>query len=418
MAFRFKIAHAPFFACLALVASSCLLSGQVPTRQLAEDLLENHWKRGIQNRQAAEIAWQAAGGESIQSPDLMSAFVINRVQQGRSKEAREVARQLTQRHPDRLDGWELRGWLDARLRDFDQSLIAIQELNELINSTPDLDPRRRTLLIRRLGRLIGYLEGPVQGSVNKDLLDQVTDEILANLKQPLLKEFEDRRKLVQEKLADLNKQKTDTISTETDRLKRETEQEIEILEDQRAELNLEMSRLQPQLERVQREADREISAARDQLDPLRDDLLFIEDQIEDARWQLFRLQEDLSYFQRISRRHVNIPFVFNSIRNVQFDLTNLYSRRRSVQNQLWLSEENLARLRTEYDLRELAVRNEIERLDRDRHRNQKRLVKLAGGKPVAAGKINSIESRATALTTYDPLSLERWRQDLQDRLIR
>ena len=148
--------------------------------------LNEYWNRSPQNALASETFYR-----DLKSPSAIVsvAYAVNRIQQNKTNEAKIVAEKITATFPENLDGWMLKSWLNALEDKFDTSLVSIQSLNRQLLANTDLSLESRSSIYSRLGRLIGYLEGPVAHRVNQNLLLTTTQNITRTTPPKNLKDF-------------------------------------------------------------------------------------------------------------------------------------------------------------------------------------------------------------------------------------
>ena len=384
---------------------------------VAKRLLKDYWEKESGNRDAASVFWANHKSAANSNSDALLAYVYNRMRHARIREALKAATELNELDPRHVDGWLVRIWLETTTDNFNRALVKMGLLKQELDLQTNLRPDIRSSILRKLGRLVGFMEGPVNRRVNIDTLEQAIATIASKLAPPELQTFNDERKKVIDRFTQVSATNSQTINNEKDRLQRVINVETQNLEQAKRDYDQRISQLAPQIDQLRLQADQQISVARQQAEPLEREAVSIDTAIANAQSDLNLLYWDLARFDNVApRRNPNNVFIWRAIRNRQLDLNNLYARADAIAIQLADAVARVRQIEFEYGQRIDALNNEINQLGRAKNRSQKRLNKLAKGPVVASGKLQAMDNRVKSILTYDQFPLEMKRQELLNRL--
>ena len=267
-------------------------------------------------------------------------------------------------------------------------------------------------VVGRMGRIVGYLEGPVRASVSIDVLEQATEDLLANLSPEQTKTFEENRSKVQMTFRDVVSNNEDRKKSEEEKVQQANEVELQNLANREVDIDNSLSQIGPQLTALQGEATRQISLAEQQVLPIQSRLGQIQSNINRDEAALAALTNDLFFYQNNYPNSLNISLILNSMRGVRFNLSNLYAQARTEQANLLVVQNQVLALRRQFDRQLSAMQKQIKDLEREKSRNRKRQAKLKTGPKIAKGKLSAYDNREKSVKTYMQYPLEFLRQDL------
>lgn len=420
-----------FIAPLLSIAMLSLLTQSLPGKQLLSpppqpvdaesskpirQLLVDSWSRSTENANQARETFEQAAQQNDST--LLVAFAINRLQQNKTRESKRVSEQLTLSHPDNLDGWMLKTWLNTLEDNFDVALIDMTSLKRQIDKTQNLPAATRISIYRRLGRLIGYLQSPVADRVNQVLLNETIADLLDGVPPVVVQEFNKSRSETIRTHDDLLRSHDAQTQIELAKVQAENEQEARSLEQQNQILAQSESRLVARREQIEMLTAQQTSDLVQQRDSIQRNLEVVDSDIRAIEIELQLMYADLVAMTRIRRRpiHGSTYLIRNQIRNAEYDLALLRNNGDGYANQIYNLDGRIASI-------ENAARVELKQLDREYkrvngafRRNLAKLAKLARGPKIASGKRNSMRNRARSLVTYDQLSEELYRQQILGHL--
>ena len=381
-----------------------------PIRQL----LTEDWPR---NPKIEERSKRTLANAGTFTDDLLVSFLINRIRHNRIDDAKLIARELTVRHPDNLDGWLFKTWLNTLTDDYDAALVDMRSLKKKVDSLKKVPQSTQQHIYKRLGSMIGYLQGPVGDRVNDDLLDETIKIVANGIKPDLMKLFNEKRNKVLKTYGDLTKTQADKTQKELVKVKVANDAEVVALEREVQLLEKTESQLIPEKQTVRDDASRQISTIERQGSSIEIQLNRINADLRATEFDLILLYQNLNVILRQAPQfRVSTLNIRNQIRNAELTISSLRTEGIQATNQLntLQSQLNVARRNTNQRINELD--REIRRVNGAKRRNIAKIAKLAKGPKLADGKRDALRSRARALRTYDKLSLELYRQDILDQL--
>ncbi len=385
------------------------------TARVIKQFLTSDWERDFDNRSNASQTYTST---SNPGPGVSLAYALNRMQHNQMREAEDVVTQLTKRSPEVIDGWILKSWLNALLDNFERSLIDLRSVKKRLVAKPELTGKQKLEVYRRLGKLIGYMQGPVSDKVDPDLLQQTLVFLANGCSAEELTAFNDSRDSVltrYEALLESQNQKTQ-VELEKQQL---DDQNLEVtLNRQNQLLEQRQQQLASEKERIRMDGNQRIAELTNQLSPLEQQLVAATDNIAVAQQDLQFLYVDLNNVLATPPRFRTISpaYLSNQIRLREFDLFNFQADRNSIFNQIELVRGQINRTRNEYNAQLAQIDREYKQVSNSQRRNLIKLGKIATGPEIADGKVGAMTSRLNALSSYDDLSVELYRQQMLDLL--
>lgn len=417
----------PYWLLLVLLSGlvtgcQCQLAGQEliappdvspDSKLVVKSLLVDFWDRTPDVRIRAEQSYSQV--EQL-SREIVLAYVANRLHAGLVRDAIETLDQWLLQEPACLDSILIRAHLNLRIRDFEQASLDLQKGVRLLNSD-DWSEKQREESFYRIGRMVGFLEGPVQHRANRDLLNTMLQEVQQVASPAEAVQF---KRGVQQ-ILDLHQQ--NALATQ-DRFEKELE--IQARSDAQREQSLtqendQLSRwadgITQQVNQVREQGNQREAQLAAQLGPLESNLYNLDAQVASARMQVFQWHSELVMAQ-------NAP-IFCPITDAW------------IRDRLRLAELNLFSLQNSYNLAAGQVRNinlqiqqnalqttrQLQGLEAERRqaagrmtRNQRELARIARGPEIPGGKREGMENRLVSLASYIQLSPAAIRQELLDQL--
>jgi hypothetical protein len=388
---------------------------QLTTTESIQSLLAEHWARTSSNALASQKFYENLNSR----PAIVRvAYAVNRLQQNKTKEAKLVAEKITETFPGNLDGWMLKAWLNALEDNFDTSLVSIRSLNNHLTDSVDLPIEIKSSIYSRMGRLIGYMEGPVAHRVNQNLLHATTQSVINNAPRKHLKEFNSGRAQVLEKYTEIKNSQAQKKNEELAKVA-ERDQKIEqILNRENESLSDSEKKLSEEIERVRQDADARISTLESQGSEIEQERIAASFEIQKRQDRLQYLYEQLAILNLgpVSQLWAYDPRI--EIRNIEFQI----SQRRSDWNGFSFRLRNISgeisRLQITAQQRTNLLTKELKKINGSRRRNLGKLARIASGPQIADGKKNAMKIRATSLITYDEISEELYRQEILNQFPR
>ena len=393
--------------------------------QAAINLLDARWDKNVANREYSVKELE----RYPESPEVVLAYTLNRMQHRRYKDALSSARKLQRLDPDELDGAVLHIWLETLSNNYEEALVAIKSLGPKLTGANNADKASLDWSLKRLGRLVGYMQGPAFDKVNADLVNDAIAVSTKGLTPEQLNIFNRNREEVLQKYETLLAQNRQFADNAQRKAEAENASQTQDLNAQNQRLEDRAQQLEPRIDQLRNEGIQKLEQIRTEARPLQQQLASLSNQIDSANFNLDSLYLNLALLNQ-NRRSANrrgglvyVDPVFSSpslisieIQNRLYEIDRLRYRYRIVADQLAEIESEAYRIQNEYGAAVGDVNSQLNSLDREKRRNDRQLTKLAKGPKVAKGKLGSLRNRTGALKTYDPISLEVYRQTFLQKL--
>ena len=377
-------------------------------------LLNEDWERSPKIAVRSKTTFES---ERRFTDDLLVAYMFNRIRHSQTGEAKLTAQELTARHTDNLDGWMVKTWLNTLTDDFEIALINMRNFKKQIDAQKNLPEKTRQQIFSRLGRLIGYFQGPVASRVNDDLLNDTVRELAVGLKPEILKIFNENRDRVLKRHGDLLAEQGKRTQVILDKTQLENQAQAAQLERQNQLLEQTEAQLLPQKQKITEDATKEITAVQQQASQLDQRLSQLTSDISAVELDLQYLYQDLDLIlSQPPQLRQSTFFLRNRIRNAELSLASLHRNAVGTSNQLNGLRAQISQIEASANRQTNEIDQEIKRLNGSKLRNLSKLTKINQGPKLASGKRKAMISRATALRTYDDLTLELYRQDMLSHL--
>ena len=377
-------------------------------------LLKVNWEKSPTNSENSKKLFAEAGNFNA---DLLVAYTINRVQHNKMKEAKSYAEELTSRFSDNLDGWMLKIWLNTLINKYDLALINMRSFKQQLDQTKDLPLATQNEIYKRLGRLIGYLQGPVADRVNTDILDETILRLANGVPAEVLKTFNENRDQVLKAHDDLLNQQSKKTEAELVKVKAENDQAVITLTRENQLLEKTEADLRPEKERLRAEASRAIGALQQQGSDISQQLSSISADIQSIQYDLQYMYIDLNNILATPPAYrPSTYYIRNQIRNAELNLSSLRNQGAQLSNQMNGIRNQISQVNYSLNRQLKGIDKEIKKVNGSRRRNQAKLGKIARGPVIKNGKKEAMRNKQVSLTTYDNLQVEVYRRDLLDLL--
>ncbi|MFK7766548.1 MAG: hypothetical protein AB8B55_04955 [Mariniblastus sp.] len=378
------------------------------------DLLVKDWEKSPTNAAASKTTFAKAGNYNA---DLLLAYTVNRIQHNKITEARTYAEELTSRFSSNLDGWMLKIWMNTLVNKYDLALINMRSFKQELNQKKDLPIATQNEIYKRLGRLIGYLQGPVVEKVNADILDETVLRLANGIPPEVLKTFNENRDKILKAHDELLNEQGKKTQVELVKVKAENDQAVISLTRENQLLEKKEADLRPEKERLRGDAARAIAALEQQSSSISQQLSSISSDIQSIQFDLQFLYIDLNNILLTPPRYrPSTYFVRNQIRNAELNLVSLRNTGAGLSNQLNGIRNQISQVNYSLNRQIKDIDKQIKKANGSRRRNQAKLGKIARGPELKNEKKGAMRNKQISLTTYDSLQVEVYRQELLDLL--
>lgn len=377
--------------------------------------LNELWSRDASARNRIE---QAFADIANPSHATALAYVANRLHDNQPRVALSTLDRLINRDPQFLDGLLIRAHLNLRLRNFDQALIDLRSVVRLL-SRVELTDEQKNQVFYRIGRMVGFLEGPVSHRANQDLLNSLSEEVtrFANDRQRL--ELHKGLGEVREIYVDLMKQIEQRFDEELETQARINVNLEQNLNQENQNLQQTLVLLNEQALQVRNEANQHEARLSAQFAPLETNLYSLERQMAAARVDLSFLYTELAIAQTAPVIcHITLQLIRDRIRVAELNLLSIRNSYAMASGQLAGLQAQLQQLQFQTQQQVQGLNQEIRQASGRINRNQRQLARIAGGPEIDAQKREAILNRSNALSTYVTLTPSAIRQDLLDHILR
>ena len=381
--------------------------------KLVEFWLGEAWRKDIGNNDKSVQVYEAAVPKDSY---VNLAYAVNRLQHNRSTEARAAVEFAKAADPDNLDAIVFSIWLKVFQDDFDVALIEMQSFADTAEKTK-FDRDKLDVAYRRLGRLLGYLNGPVAGKYNPDIFLRTTERLTGGLAAGQKKILTDQSDAVLAKYDKLLKDLSQEVRDSVVKNRASNEASKVALEKQNNALEAQTDQIEKRRSALEVEGEQKISAAAQRLPAL-------EAQLQDAILEIDTVRSQIQFNRSallLSQNNLQVPLLANNFNRFQLQqnyllLNTLRSNAHSIANSIAVEQNKINQIRNTYNAQLQQLDKDIRRSTNLQRRNSNKLVKIASGPEPDAGKVKALSNRTSALSIYDPLPLEQYRADFQRQL--
>src|SRR5262245_38021426 len=173
-----RLASAP----LLLLAPAVAAADEAEVRAAIAKLLDVGWATTPQARVAADLQREEVARTAGGDPRAPAAAWLVLLQQRRYDDGLKRIDEHLVRSPNDLNALRAKAWVQAILKNYPAALVAADKLSQqLAADPPNTDAERddHKELIGFLGRLLGYLGGPVAAAVNQEQRKATEKQVLA-----------------------------------------------------------------------------------------------------------------------------------------------------------------------------------------------------------------------------------------------
>ncbi len=378
-------------------------------KQRVKFWLDPAWKKNLASRTQSVEVYELA---PVNSPTVLIAYAVNRFQHNRVREAGEAVDAALAITPDNLDARLLSIWVKTVRDQYDQAMTDIRTFGKTIRNR-NLPPARLDNTYRRIGRLLGYLQGPVGEHVNQEILHAAIAELSIGLApnhqklmraemENLLADFEGRMQHLGRKVQESVEEKE--VAKVANR---------KLIQQENALLQTQTQTIQDQQNSLRDEGELKIDRAISRAQPLQSELAALDGDIRSVRNNIRALQTALYFHQTDPNGSLlQCDVLRYQIQDNYFTLGNLGNRADAVAFELDRAANEIAQIRNRYGGQLSQLERDLANSGRRQRRNSKKLAKLAKPTKPNNKKVTLLSNRITALNSYDQLPLELYRVDL------
>lgn len=431
MAMFFTVAGRAAAGALALTvalagASSAL---DAPAKAAIARLLEVGWSASPQARTAADVQYDEVLKVAAGDNSALTASLLVLMQQRRYDDALKRADALLIKDETDLTALRAKIWITTLLKNYQAAMLAADQLSKQLEARPATNEAEQAIheeLFAFLGRIYGFLGGPVAEAVNQDERKRTEKEILARIVETRKALFEEARDGVITKFLEMTGAKDDAraaaiakADADKEKTLREIDAEREVIADRAKELEDRQNKLKAELQGELSEIGKEDR-------PLVQELARLEAQAASINRDLFAYDAEISRLRARAETEENDTIRLQLLREadrlaflarrIQSDLIAANRLIDGVQAQRagLLARQQKAQATTAQQLKR--IDEELSGLAKRDKRNdavEKRAARPATG---VTSKGRALAAQASALSTYDQFPLEAAKARLLESL--
>jgi hypothetical protein len=322
-----------------------------------------------------------------------------------------------------VDAWRSKIRLAMLTKDYAGALAAMERLAALAAAEPATETELeagRAESARFLGRMFGYLEGPVEGAVTKAQLDASQTKLVASLGAARQSAFDDGRRQVRETHSSLALEKEEAAAEEKVAAEAEQEKFLRDLAEEKEGLDPKRDSLATDREKLRDDARQEVENASEDERPLLQQLAAIQSQALLVRRQLSLSLSNLSTAQ-LTINNERDPFIRSQLliqanqystlaARYEAELNLLERRALLINRQRALLRQRVGKAQADIAAQVADIEKELGDLDK----REKRITvqEKKGTRGTSATRTSRLlDVEMTAFSTYDefPLELEKQR---------
>lgn len=392
-------------------------------------MMEVGWSVTPTARAAADAQYVELQATAAGDVRLLTASALVLLQQRRYEEAGKRLDELLVQDADSILALRAKAWLAATMKSYGGAIVTAEKLRAVLPLESTQDPTGEGIAqdqLAFLGRLCGYLAGPVADKVDQNERKQLEKTILMGLGDERRLVFEQARDGVTQKFFELTDTKSDQEKKNVEDRKVEANQTLQDVENARKEIESRAGELEASATKLQNEwndelaeierADRplvaELARLRARADIIGRDLASYQIQIDSLNVRFAR-ERDPVIRNQIARDIDQLSFLANRISG---DLAAINRQGQAVESQRGVLAQRVARAQANFGGQLDRINKELVALGKKEKRADYEEKKAKRPVTGSSTKTIALSSLVTALSTYDKFPLEQARQRLLNDL--
>lgn len=420
---------------VALAASifsvSCgpLAADDAAEREAIAKLLDVGWKTTPSARAAADVQFDAIQRQVGATPLALEAALLVLIQQRRYDVAARRADELLAKSPTDLTAQRAKVWIAVVLKNYSAAMLAADKLSRQLAEDPPRADDEQAIhdeLQSFLGRVYGFLGGPVADNVNQEERKASEREIAERITAARRATFEDARDGVIAKFLDLTGDKDDERQRVIDQAAAARDKTLKELESDKEAISGRLKELDARKSKLQSDLRDEVAEIAKDDQPLVQELARLDARAKSLNRDLFAYEAEIGRLRTLLDNEMdpNLRFRYQmEIDRLALAASRLESDLFSVRRLAEGVQGQRAALVARQRRAQAAAADQAQRIDkeignlgkRDRVNDalEKRVNKAPSG---TTSKTRALTAQATALSTYDQFPLEAARQRLLEVL--
>jgi len=405
------------------------LADETEARDAIVKLLEVGWKTTPQARIATNAQYVEVLKIAPADPRATRAAALVLMQQRRYDDAPRQIDAILEREPADVAMWRAKAWVSTILKNYPQTLLAADKLSQLLPEEMEVSTESEIAAreyVAFLGRIFGFLSGPLVETANQELRKAAEKKVLARLSASRQTTFEEARDGVLQKfleMTDAKNEKKEQVKVAAEAEKEKTLQDVAGVREKNAKR---LEDLKYQRDKVRSELNAELNEIMKADQPLVSELSRLNANASSIQQTLFRYDNEIGILQsQLAReKDPNLKnLILNQIDAVQFQYNRVQNNLAAVNRQA----QGVANQRQQLAVRQQQAQNnfggQLVGLDKeyqDLQKSEKRASadEKRANKPVSTttGGTLALGAAATALSTYDQFPLEEAKAQLLEAL--
>jgi hypothetical protein len=400
---------------------------ELAARRAIVALLDAGWAASPQARAAADAQIPDVLAAAKDDVRAHAAVWLVLMQQRRYDDARARIEEHLAKAPDDLSAWRAKVWVLTILKNYPAAMTAADRLAALVAELPADEARAdREELAGFLGRLLGYLSGPMADAVNQVERKALERSIVARLTEPERTLFEEGRNGVVSRFIALSDESAEARERALAAAKAEQDKTRADLAAERDEAAARIKDLDERRKRVQAALKTELDDLAKQDQPLVADLARLSSQASRLSTDLLVYNNDILRLQQLAAAEKDMflkqQYLLEADR-LAILASRLEAELAGVARLVQSIKAQRAALVARQTQAHASAAAQVDRIDREagdlarREKRNEALERRASRPPTAAsGKGRSLSAQATALSTYDAFPLEALKAELLESL--
>lgn len=420
------------FACRAIVLlAGSLAIGGTPLVCGADDradavvlLLDEGWSVTPQARQAADS--QLAKLQQIAPEDALSlnAGWLVLMHQRRFEEALRTIERHLKVAPDDLRALRAKAWIQTVLKNYPAAMLTAERMSVALGApapgsvapADDGESALREASVGFLGRLLGFLGGPVDGAVHQLERRRLEKRVVDRLDEAERVVFEEARNAVLARFVELTDETSDSTEKALAAATAEREKTLAEIQADRDRLGDREKELDDRRKKLQDELQAELASIDRQEQPLVQQQVQLSARAEVLNADLFNYSSQILTLESLAAREKDAGLrqqYLNQIASLSIIASRIEGDLYSLNRQLQALQGQRVGLQARRRQANVSTSGQLERatkelaeLDRRGRRNEG--LERRASRPITAStsKTLSLSAQATALSTYDAFPLE------------
>lgn len=389
-------------------------------------LLGELWNRTGDEPIRAKSLGESQLAANPNDENLQFAYILNRMKHYRFQDAVKILKSNPGGTASRIESWIIRTWSEAVLGQHDQSLASLREMKRRTQADPPLTDSELRRFYRHAGRMTGYFQGPVAGSPNADFLQSTIEAIANGADAEQLELFNAERTFVLDRFEQLSKAEATARDAFLKDAAAKGAIESDTIKNNNETLAQRRDQVQPEVGRLTGEANAKIAGLDQQAGPLIAQANAAEAQMNQLSWNLNNVRNEIFFIQQALATEedpairwslqLRLNQLYSFSRGIEYDLVAARSQLVGLQTQLNVMGVQRTQISSAYSAEIQQQKDELNQLDRQQRKNDKRLMDIIDGPGRVTGEASALANKKDLLSTYYVLPLELFRQDFLDEL--